>query len=221
MVNNYWCENSAPLTHFYNGLSVLFPAWEELFCTIVEANKKDVKCPVLLQEMDKFIKQETSHANAHHAHNTRIDEVAEEQLQRNRTAVLGRKPNNQVIVGAMVSIEHFASTMSYDFIKRYSDKTDREYKLFLWHSAEEIEHKDLAYSLWKYKHYDDSVLPKIAKQNIKYCLTFALKYVYDKCKQDKILHKPSTWLGFARLAKRIVFNFMPRYSSIFTKHFTP
>lgn len=220
-MTKYWCEDSAVLTHYYNGLSILFPAWEDVFCKVMEAHKPNVKDPQLVKEMEDFIKQETSHSKAHHAHNVRIGEVELEQLEYARAKVLGKKPKSSVLLGAMVSIEHIASSLGRDLIDRYSQEEGREYKLFVWHGREEISHKSIAFKLWKYFGKDKALLNQVAKTNFKSTIGFTLKYVWRKCKEEKLLLKMSTWKDFIKLAWRLAVTVCVPYLFIFSDKFDP
>lgn len=217
----YWCENSAVLTHYYNGLSVLFPAWEQLFCKVMEAYKPKVTDEQLLAEMDKFIKQETAHSKAHHAHNKKIDELDLEAEQYAKANILANKPASGTVLGAMVSIEHMASSAARDLIDRYSDKPEKEYKMYVWHAHEEIEHKSVAYKLWKYFDKDPSYLKRIAWVNFKTTVGFGLGYTWRKIKQEKLYWQPSTWFDLAKLSHRIIFKMLVPYTFIFRKNFNP
>jgi len=221
MQTNYWCENSAVLTHYYNGLSVLFPAWETVFCKVMEAYRPRVDDPQLLKEMDKFIEQERSHSKAHHAHNERIGEVELESVEFKRAEILGKKPHSGTLLGAMVSIEHLASSAARDLIRRYENENGREYKLFVWHGREEISHKSIAYKLWRYFKKDKSYLNRIAVVNFKSTVGFGLKYVWSKCKEEGILWKLSTWRDFGRLGYRITTGMLIPYLFIFRDNFDP
>lgn len=217
----YWCENSAVLTHYYNGLSVLFPAWETLFCKVMEAYKPKVDDPELVAEMEKFIRQERSHTKAHHAHNKSIGELDLEAQEFARAEVLGKKPHSGTILGAMVSIEHLASSAARDLIDRYKDKEGKEYKMYVWHAHEEIEHKDVAFRLWKYFNKEKSYLNRIAVVNFKSTVGFGLKYVFDKLRAEKLFWKWSTWVDLGRLSYRIVFGMLIPYVFIFRDNFDP
>ena len=54
-MKDYWFDDSPVMTHYYNALSILFPAWEEVFAHVAEHRKKDISDPELLVRMDKFI----------------------------------------------------------------------------------------------------------------------------------------------------------------------
>ena len=213
----HWCEDSEVLTHYHNAFSILFPAWEDLFCKVMIAHKDSIEDPHLLSLIDKFIKQETAHSKAHHKHNERIGELELEELQQYRADVLAKRPLNTTLLGAMVSIEHMASNLGRDFIDRYSEETSREYKLFLWHSQEEIEHKDVAFKVWQYFGKDKKKLNKIAKQNLKTVVKFITGYVWKNT--DKT--KPKNWLDMARLSHRMIVSLFVPYVSIFRDSFDP
>lgn len=214
---NTWCEESEVLTHYHNAFSILFPAWESLFCSVMKAHKNSIEDKELLEAVDKFIKQETSHAKAHHKHNERIDVLDLEEFQQHRADVLSKRPLNTTLLGAMVSIEHMASSLGRDFIDRYSSETSREYKLFLWHSREEIEHKDVAFRVWKYLGKDKATLNKIAKQNFKTVVSFVLGYVWKNTDKSK----PKNWLDLIRLGHRLTVSLFIPYLAIFKDSFDP
>ena len=216
----YWCEDSAVLTHYYNALSVLFPAWEELFCKVAGSYKDSVDSE-LRSDIDKFIKQEQSHANAHHSHNKRYDLLAEETLHRVRAEVLAKRPKNRFVLGAMVSIEHMAASLGRDFLDRYSNQASKEYKLFAWHSREEIEHKALAYNVFKAIGGSKETLHRAAKTNLRTVVMFILKHVASKITEEKLWHKPSTWIDLGRLSSRLVTSLVIPYFTIFTDSFDP
>jgi predicted metal-dependent hydrolase len=217
----YWCENSAVLTHYYNGLSILFPAWEQLFCKVIEAYKPKVDDAELLVEMDKFIKQEKAHTKAHHAHNLSIGDAHLEGSQYARAEALAKKPASGTVLGAMVSIEHMASSAARDLIDRYEHEKGKEYKMFVWHAREEIEHKSVAFRLWKYFKKDRSFLKRIAVVNFKGTVLFGLNYMWKKLKEEKLLWKPKTWYDMTRLMYRVVFKMLLPYSCIFRNDFDP
>ena len=218
----YWCENSAVLTHYYNGLSVIFPAWEELWCKVMEAHKDKITDPELLSDMNKFIKQETSHSKAHHALNKNIDGGLElEEFQRHRAEILAKRPASSTLLGAMVSIEYIAASISKDIINRYSNETSKQHRVFVWHAHEEIEHIDVAYRVWEKLAKDKKQLKKIAMTNFRTVLGFAVKYTWNKCREDKILWNPSTWFDLSKLMLRIFTSAFIPYTAILKDSFNP
>lgn len=218
----YWCENSAVLTHYHNGLGIIFPAWEELWCKVMEAHKDKIDDPVLLADMDNFINQETNHANAHHALNKKINGGLElENMHRYRAEILAKRPKSSTLLGAMVSIEYIAACLGKDFLNRYPISTGKEHALFAWHAQEEIDHRDVAFRLWERLAKDKNQLKKISLTNFKTVIGFVLKYTWSKCKEEKILHKPSTWYDLSRLMIRVLFSAFIPYLAIMKDDFNP
>lgn len=217
----YWCDNSAVLSHYYNGLSILFPAWEELWCKVMEAHKDKIKDPELLLDMDKFIKQEQSHANAHHAYNKKINELELEEYQKHKAEVLSKRPLSSTLLGAMVSIEYIAACLGKDFLDRYADREQKEFKLFAWHSKEEIDHKDVAFRVWSALSKDKSKLKGISIVNFKVVIGFVIRYTWNKCKEEKLLWKPSTWFDLGRMFIRIFTSGVLPYREILKPSFNP
>lgn len=217
----YWCEGSAVLTHYYNAGSLLFPEWETLFCKVMQAHKDKVTNTKLLKDINTFIDQETNHANAHSNFNRNLGRPDVEREQKALVDVLAKRAHSTYILGAMVSIEHIASSLGRDFIDRYSEQTSAEHQLFLWHAKEEISHKDVAFRLWEYLGKDQKQLRKIAVVNFKIVNKFILSYVWNSCKQDRLLTKVSTWVDFTRLSYRLFVSLLIPYAFIFKASFDP
>lgn len=178
--------------------------------------------PELLADMEKFIKQETSHSKAHHALNKNIDGGLElEEIHRHRAEILAKRPASSTLLGAMVSIEYIAASISKDIINRYSNETSKQHRVFVWHAHEEIEHIDVAFRVWEKLAKDKKQLKKIAMTNFKTVLGFAVKYTLNKCREEGILWKPSTWFDFTRLMVRIGYSAFLPYTAILKDSFNP
>jgi len=109
-----------------------------------------------------------------------------------------------------------ASTLGQDFIDRYEAEESREYRLFLWHSREEIEHKDVAFNIWLELGYTTEELRRPAWSNLKYVLGSVLSYVWNNCDKGS----PKTYIDLTRLLWRLQ-STIRRYSTIFTRGFQP
>ena len=62
----YWCENDPVRTHFYDGWSILFPAWERAFVRVAEHHRQSITDPVLIERIDQFCKQELAQIGRAH-----------------------------------------------------------------------------------------------------------------------------------------------------------
>lgn len=64
----YWCNHEPSLTHYFTGLSTLFPEGESYFVRSVRALRAKAKeNEILDREIGAFIGQEAMHSKEHHA----------------------------------------------------------------------------------------------------------------------------------------------------------
>lgn len=67
-VPRYWCNNEPTFTHYFTGLSTLFPEGESYFVRSVRALRAKAKSNEILdREISAFIGQEAMHSKEHHA----------------------------------------------------------------------------------------------------------------------------------------------------------
>lgn len=220
-MTNYWFNGSPTLTHFYNGWSALFPAWENSFSHVAEHYKKQVTDPELRARMDRFISQELSHGRAHHAHNQNHDMSRMETREYRRARLALMRPNNPIWLATMVSIEHLAACNSRGFLRKYGDKSGREFKLFAWHAMEELDHKSLAMDVWNHLGFSRSKLRFAASKNLMYVWRYTLGYTYRKLKEEGQLWKLRTLVDSSVLFKDLLVHCWVPYLRIFRDNFHP
>ena len=220
-MNCYWFNNSPVMTHYYNALSILFPAWEEVFARVAECRKKDVFDPALLTRMDEFIAQELAHGKAHTKHNSRHKLLDETNAQIEIAQVALRRPQAKVWLAAMVSIEHIAAGISRNFLKTHGHKDGSGFALFRWHSVEELKHKSLALDVWNHLGYDTATLHAVAKNNFVYVWRFVLGYTLTNLRKENQLWRLRTVLDGTKLLGSLMFYVWVPYLQIFRKEFHP
>lgn len=216
----YWCDNSAVWTHYGNASSIIFPAWEKAFAAVINHHLPNIKDENLKNRMVQFVKEELSHANAHESFNDRHSLKDEEAKEFDSTKAVHRRPGMIFWLGTMVSIEHLACCMARGYLDKWKDFPTKDYKLFAWHSKEELGHKTLALDLWDYLGLPRSKLVKIAIANQKYVLGYLLKYIFTKLKDDKVLLKASTikdlcsfsWYMLSKIAIPMLRIYLPRFN---------
>lgn len=217
----YWCENDPVRTHFYDGWSILFPAWENAFVCVASHYRDKVQDATLRARIDQFCKQELAHANAHQAHNKTHNLSNMELREMRKAKLVFRRPNHQMWLATMVSIEHMAACGARTFLKRYANKSSKELNLYKWHCKEELEHKSLAMDLWLHFGNSRAVLKKVAALNMFYVLRSVLQYTISKCKEDGVMWKFSILKSFTTLCMELVFKSWLPYTEIFRKNFHP
>ena len=203
---SYWVLGCPVRTAWMDSLSSLFPAWEELWATVVEAYLPDVADPALKARMHEFIAQERAHKHAHHAHNKRLgwalDVEAREVAQVARAMA---RPKMRIWLSAMVSIEHIASSLSRYFLTNLAPQLQgRSSALFRWHSVEELQHKSLAIDLWDYLGYSRTDICKHAMRNLYYVLRHCMASTVVVLRTEGLLKHPRIWLKLVVVAGILV-----------------
>ena len=160
--------NDPYASHLYNGLSLLLPAGEEWFVTILKEALPHIEDEKLREDVIGFMGQEAMHANAHSGIN--------EYLQRHGidpTPVLdrahwvfgsllgprdatGAKAHNYLVerLAVMAALEHIFSFLG-DWVlnaKRLNGQTAHPtvVDLLRWHGAEEVEHRMVSHDVLRY-----------------------------------------------------------------------
>lgn len=217
----YWCDNSAVWTHYGNGSSILFPAWERAFAAVIRHYLPKVTDPELKQRMESFMAEELAHANAHEAFNARygVDEMANVEMR--RTKIVHRRPGMKFWLGTMISIEHLAACFARSYLRRWGDRPERDFKLFCWHAKEELGHKALAIDLWHHLGYDDKLLNKISRINQYYVMGFLIKYTWRNVKKDGQLKNWRTWKDLVVWYCSLSFNVLIPMLTIYLPNFHP
>jgi predicted metal-dependent hydrolase len=168
----HWLKDDAFSSHAVNEFSYLLTQGEKFFCRVFREALPLVKDEKLRADVQAFIKQEATHSRAHH---DSIEEylkrlgIAGGEFERNNALLFdqllpaepfGRKPPRWLQrqwlvmrVGAVAAIEHFTCALGVyileaDWEGSGADPTMAD--LFRWHSAEEIEHRTVAYDLYRH-----------------------------------------------------------------------
>lgn len=157
-VPRHWMGGSVLATHMSNGLNLLFPLGERFFVRSVRAFADCIDDPKLLEDIKGFIGQEVRHGMEHE----RFFEVLEAQGFDVKTFLaiyekvafgwLEPKLPAKLRLAATVAAEHYTATFAEGAF-RMQDFAELVHPsvrdLLLWHAAEEIEHKAVAFDVLK------------------------------------------------------------------------
>ncbi|HEX8553194.1 MAG TPA: metal-dependent hydrolase, partial [Sphingomonas sp.] len=153
-IRRWWLNDDPYATAFYNALSVTFPKGEGYFVDSVR-KFRDGTPAKLNQEINAFIKQEVIHTREHVAFNRHVVDQGYDVslLERDVDASLALTKDRPAIasLAATTALEHFTAMLAHELIAnpRHLAGGDAQAKaLWLWHAAEEIEHKGVAYDTW-------------------------------------------------------------------------
>jgi len=229
----YWCANDPAMTHYFTGLSTLFPEGESYFVRSVRALREHAKLNEALdREISAFIGQEAMHSKEHHAFHISAQQhgMNPESLEKATGIVLkglekvfSKKWNLLVTVG----LEHYTAVLVVSMMETVNeymtDKTIRD--LWLWHSVEETEHKAVAFDLYEYLYGNglNAYLPRVTIFTLSLILITGLSTIYQivLMKRDKQLSNLKTWQNFFNFAAKQYKTFIPKFFEYYRYDFHP
>lgn len=232
-IPKYWCANDPAMTHYFTGLSTLFPEGESYFVRSVRALREHAKLNEALdREISAFIGQEAMHSKEHHAFHISAQQhgMNPESLEKVTGIVLkglekvfSKKWNLLVTVG----LEHYTAVLvvcMMETVNEYmTDKTIRD--LWLWHSVEETEHKAVAFDLYEYLYGNglNAYLPRVTIFTLSLILITGLSTIYQivLMKRDKQLSNLKTWQNFFNFAAKQYKTFIPKFFEYYRYDFHP
>jgi predicted metal-dependent hydrolase len=151
-----WHRNNLYVSHFFNGLSLMFPEGERFLARSVARVRKQVRDPQLQREIAAFLAQEGIHAREHVKYNralrrqgypTRLLELVTWASLRSTQVTTARW---QLAVTS--GLEHFTATFANTVLgdPAILEGAAPEFAaLWRWHCAEEIEHKSVAFDVYE------------------------------------------------------------------------
>lgn len=229
----YWCANDPAMTHYFTGLSTLFPEGESYFVRSVRALREHAKLNEALdREISAFIGQEAMHSKEHHAFHISAQQhgLNPESLEKITGIVLkglekifSKKWNLLVTVG----LEHYTAVLVVSMMETVNeymtDKTIRD--LWLWHSVEETEHKAVAFDLYEYLYGNglNAYFPRVTIFTLSLILITGLSTIYQivLMKRDKQLSNLKTWQNFFSFAAKQYKTFIPKFFEYYRYDFHP
>lgn len=156
MTDRHWVRQDPYATAFFNALSAVFPHGETFMIRSMIPWEKRVPAS-LGREVNAFIAQEAGHSREHVSMNRQLIDAGYdiEPLDRKIRAFVRFFENASDIVKltATMCIEHFTAIIAAEILanKHHLEGSNEDlHDLWLWHAVEEVEHKGVAYDVWKY-----------------------------------------------------------------------
>ena len=151
-IGRHWNGGDAFRTAFFNALSMSFPAGEQVF---IDAMRIGLAALPAAQrerfagEVQAFIGQEATHRRVHELFNRHLAQQGlvnrwEASILRRRRRLEGIDPRNWLAVTA--ATEHFTAIFAEHLLTHPQALDGAD--LWLWHSAEESEHRSTAFDLY-------------------------------------------------------------------------
>lgn len=157
-VPRHWCGGDAFLTALFNALSMSFPVGEQFFIDAVRQGA-ELLPPAQRADWDGalkgFIGQEATHRHIHGLFNAQIAQHGlvnhwAARAQARMQTLAGRDPRHAL--AATAAYEHFTALLAEWLLAHpevLAGTQPRLRTMWLWHSAEEAEHKSSAFDLYQ------------------------------------------------------------------------
>jgi len=206
-----WNGNDAFRSSFFNALSMSFPIGEQYFMDSVRAGLKTLPDDAREKwsaEVQGFVGQEATHRRIHalfngHLENQGFDNALERRAKRRMDTNAHREV--RVHVGATAATEHLTAIFA-DWMLRHPEAMEgaepRLQTLWLWHSAEESEHRSTAFDIYKAMNGSHNWRVRIFRYVTITFLADVTRQTIRNLWHDGALFKWSTWRSAWRLLLR-------------------
>lgn len=206
-VQRHWCSGDAFLTAWFNALSMSFPVGEQFFIDSVRNGFKalpQARQEVFRSEVQGFVGQEATHRRIHALFNAQIEKHGlvnrwEPRARKRLRLVEGSDPRHGLAITA--ANEHFTALFA-EWMLSHSQLLagcePRLQSLWLWHSAEEAEHKCTAFDLYQALGGSHAWRVKWMRRVTLIFLTDTLRQTAENLRRDGTLWRWSTWRSAAR-----------------------
>ena len=206
-VRRHWCGDDAFRSAFFNALSMSFPVGEQFFIDSVRNGLKVLPADqqaAWKDEVQGFIGQEATHRRIHGLFNAHLEQHglvnAWERRARERLKLMdGLDPRHGLAITA--ANEHFTALFAEWLLGQadfFQGTEPRLKTLWLWHSAEEAEHKSTAFDLYQALGGSEAWRLKWMRRVTVIFLTDTLRQTVNNLRRDGSLWQWSTWTSAAR-----------------------
>lgn len=147
-----WFAGNTVATQLVNSINLLFPEGERFFVRSVRRFESEIDDPELRAQMRGFYAQEGQHANAHERYFKAMREQGfdiDALVKLAERLLRPRLLSKEMCLSITVALEHYTAVMAElmytdPFFARMEEPVR---SLLLWHAAEEIEHKSVAFDV--------------------------------------------------------------------------
>ena len=157
-LDRHWCGDDPFRTALFNALSMSFPVGEQFFIDAVRAGFKSLppeKQAPFQAEVQGFVGQEATHRRIHGLFNAHLEKHGlvnhwAPRIQQRIKLLEGTQPYHALAITA--ANEHFTAILAEWLLSHpevFGNSEARLKTLWLWHSAEEAEHKNTAFDVYQ------------------------------------------------------------------------
>ncbi|AOJ05261.1 metal-dependent hydrolase [Burkholderia mayonis] len=151
-----WHGQGSQVSHFFNALSLLFPAGERFFMDSVRNYRDRIDDPVLKKQVLGFIGQEAMHTREHIEYNElmQANRLPARKLDKRVWKVLGwlkKVLPHSVQLAHTVAAEHYTAMLANWLLSDpavFAGSHEDYKQMWQWHALEETEHKAVSFDVW-------------------------------------------------------------------------
>ncbi|MEZ5503405.1 MAG: metal-dependent hydrolase [Halioglobus sp.] len=198
-----WFDNHAFKTAWFNAMSITFPLGEKFFIDSVRFFAGQIDDPKLNEDIRGFCGQEGFHRREHQRYNQTLCELRGYDL----ASLEGRLENNiQRAYTFLNPLERLAATAAFEHITAIMAETaldednpmisatDESMRaLWQWHAAEEMEHKAVAFDVYRAVGGTEKMRKRAMRQATVFLMLDVLMGLVHMLRKDKKLWRPRLW----------------------------
>jgi predicted metal-dependent hydrolase len=152
---DYWLGGDPFKSRFFDAFSTMLPIGERFFIDALRRVESRIEDARLREDVRTLIVQEATHGREHRKYNERLRTLGYDldAMDRSQSRVMGRilKAKRETIpLAVTVAIEHVTAVLGASLLRgELFEGCDPDVAGFwLWHAAEEIEHKAVAFDVY-------------------------------------------------------------------------
>ena len=203
-----WNGGDAFRSAFFSALSMSFPVGEQFFMDSVRAGLKTLpedKRAQFAAEVQGFVGQEATHRRVHALFNGHLERMGFANTIEKRSSARIKKQADmdpRIHVAATAATEHFTALFA-DWMLRHPEALEgaeeRLQTMWLWHSAEESEHRSTAFDIYQAMGGGYGWRLRVFRFVSVVFITDVLRQTVRNLWHDGALFRPSTWRSGAKL----------------------
>jgi predicted metal-dependent hydrolase len=227
-----WFGGNAYYSHLLNAFSLMFPPGERFFMDAVRHYRDQVRTPALREQVRGFLAQEALHGREHRLFNRwlstqgvdaeGIESAIWEEILRRKA---DREPLDDLAVTC--ALEHFTALMAEMWLHEPELRalvSEPLRKLWTWHALEELDHKAVAFDVYKEVGGDYARRTKWMRR-ITFGFILGVSFLHidlmraDKAFSDPIALAKSWWKFWG--PRGFYTRLLPQYLSYYKRDFHP
>jgi predicted metal-dependent hydrolase len=229
-----WADKDAFLTAIFNAMSISFPSGEKNFIDSVRVYQDRIEDPKLRSEVKGFFKQEGIHSREHRKYNQLLCQQRGYDLEELEGVYLNRieaskndpKITNRVMLASTVAVEHFTASFGESFLqgKLVKNVEGPLGDLWRWHSLEELEHKSVAFDVYRQIGGDNKMRTTVMRLSMMTLFWDVMKVAIKILRHDQQLWKWKTVKSMAKFLfskQGFIRIHVPAYKAFFRDDFHP